>query len=304
MTNDVVFLERANEDDWLDQRKRFVTATDVVRLARSAAEWAKVRDEKNGLGADFPVSREMEWGNLREPALVEYAGEVAGEPVEANDRLAVRDRWAATPDGLGGDFVVECKTGSAKSLARRHSEFVDQCQWQMLVTGLPRALLVAEERATGEEGEFLPGSIRTEWIDRDDARISELVDVAERFLAGDGDWELEFLLSDALFAKADAAKAAERAKAAESALREYIGDRDFRHSSSAGSVSLTTVRRTVFDVDGLRAAYPEVFDEFSTRSLDVKALKAARPEVVAEFESTEPGARRMLLSERKPEVSL
>ena len=68
-------------------------------------------------------------------------------------------------------------------------------------------------------------------------------------------------------------------------------------------MSLTKVRRTVFDVDGLRAAYPEVFDEFSTRSLDVKALKAARPEGVAEFESTEPGGRRMLLSERKPEVS-
>ena len=41
-------LESTSRDDWLAQRREYVTATDVARLYTSAAEWSKVRAEKNG----------------------------------------------------------------------------------------------------------------------------------------------------------------------------------------------------------------------------------------------------------------
>jgi hypothetical protein len=39
----MILLPRTSRDDWLAQRRDYVTATDVARLFTSAAEWRKVR---------------------------------------------------------------------------------------------------------------------------------------------------------------------------------------------------------------------------------------------------------------------
>src|SRR5699024_7570353 len=61
-------LERTSRDDWLAQRRDYITATDVAYLYTSPAKWAAIRAEKNGDVSDRRSSPEMQWGIDREAA--------------------------------------------------------------------------------------------------------------------------------------------------------------------------------------------------------------------------------------------
>lgn len=294
-----------DEDTWLADRRRFITATDAAKLISSAGSWKTIRADKEGRGRRIPQTAAMAWGHEREPALIAAASDHLGVPVAPNSALAFRGNYSATPDGVALDMLVECKTGSASTLKRNLRSFTDQCQWQMLVCDFPSVLLVREVREDDPEGGFVPGEITFDVIERDEKRISELVEVVERFRSegeGSTDWELDMLIADVVAIDAELEKVKSRREDAAKALREYIGDRDFRHAGSCGSVSLTAPKSKVVDVDALTAAHPDVVKKFSKSVVDLKALTAARPDVVAEFESEKLGTRRLVVRETAPEV--
>lgn len=267
-------LDQVPRHEWLEQRREFVTATDVARLWTSAAEWSKVRAEKAGTAPEVRVSPEMQWGIDREAALVAYAQTI--EPsIRPNDQVCVHPDgpWAATPDGIGDDVVCEVKTGSVSGLASARRRHEAQMQWQMWVTGTAGCLYVTEVREWDDMG-FTPGERTYEWVDRDDDVIAELLDVAERFLAGDDVTEIDVLIDQVVQVRAEEEKARARRAEAEDALRELIGDRDFTHEGPFGRVSYTLPK--------------------PRESLDVKRLRAERPDVAADYVTVTPAGKRTL----------
>ena len=264
-------LEHVSRDDWLAQRRDYVTATDVARLYTSAAEWRKVRAEKDGTADELRTSPEMQWGLDREAKLIEYAQTI--EPsIRPNDQVCVHPDgpWAATPDGIGDDVVCEVKTGSVSGLASARRRHEAQMQWQMWVTGTAGCLYVTEVREQDEMG-FTPGERTHEWVDRDEDQIAELLDVAERFLAGDDVSELDVLIASVVDIKAERDKVLDRLAEAEDALRDHIGDRDFTHDGPFGRVSLTLPKpRVTFDQKRFQAENPTVYSEFTRTSEPAK----------------------------------
>ena len=267
----MILLPRASRDDWLAQRRDYVTATDVARLYTSAAEWRKVRAEKNGTAPELRQSPEMQWGNDREAALIRYA-QTVDPTIVANDQIAVHPDgpWAATPDGIGDGTICECKTGSSAGLERAHRKYMAQVQWQLWVTGADGCLYVTEERDWDDMG-FAPGARSHVWIDRDEDLIVELLDVAERFLSGDDVSELDVLIAAVVDIQAEADKVADRLEEAKQALREHVGDRDFTHDGPFGRMSLTLPKpRVTFDAKRLQAERPDVASEFTKVSEPAK----------------------------------
>lgn len=267
----MILLPRTTRDDWLAQRRDYITATDVARLSTSAAEWRKVRAEKNGTAPELRQSPEMQWGNDREAALIRYA-QTVDPTIVANDAVVVHPDgpWAATPDGIGDNVVCEVKTGSRAGLDKARRRHEAQMQWQCWVTGAEGCLYVTEVRDWDEMG-YTPGARSHEWIDRDDDQIAELLDVAERFLSGDDVSELDVLIASVVDIKAERDKVLDRLAEAEDALRGHIGERDFTHDGPFGRVSLTLPKpRVTFDQKRFQAEQPTVYSEFTRTSEPTK----------------------------------
>ena len=177
------FLVRSTDrEEWLEARTRGVTATAVAEAATPSgfaslvASWSEPPFEGNGY-TDF--------GTWAEPHLMRYAHAEHG--ILPNDWLiAGEQEWQmGTPDGLSPDHdeIAEAKTGGKvpTSVPRKHR---DQCQWNLHITGARRCLYLFQPRMEAADGSYYLGLLEpvTFWIDRDDARIAELVTVAERVM--------------------------------------------------------------------------------------------------------------------------
>lgn len=148
--------------------------------------WHKMHgDVEAGHITDNPI---LNYGHYLEPVLLRWFGDEHPELIVTTGEWTVRDGWAgATPDGrfvLGGladDYpgspaggLVECKTSR---LAWEWDDgvppgYVDQCQWEMWVTGEAICYVVADVMM-----EF-----REYRVDRDDDRIAHLVAEARAFM--------------------------------------------------------------------------------------------------------------------------
>jgi putative phage-type endonuclease len=197
----------APRSDWLAARIPAVTATDITALCglhpyRSAWE---VYQEKIGDPLPDTAGEAAQIGVALEPVIADmWQARPEGKPLArvgliehgdhpwmrcSPDRLAVSQDWidmAPSPEGNGDSLatrlawtegVVELKT----ALGWAHLDFTDdsvpdrhlfQVQWQLAVTGLPRAWLVA-----------LAGpALKTYEVERDQALIDNLMAIGERFL--------------------------------------------------------------------------------------------------------------------------
>lgn len=173
------FLERSCEPErWHAARARGVTATAVAKAATDSGFRDVIENR--------PVVQtpEMLFGLESEAELMRYAQSMAG--ILASDWLIAAEGNSlhmATPDGISSDHLTlaECKTGGTvpKSVPRIHR---DQCQWSMYCTGAERDLYLFNQRIADDHGWFFLGLIEpvTFWVDRDDARIRELVIVAQK----------------------------------------------------------------------------------------------------------------------------
>lgn len=193
-------VEKLNYDtkeEWLEARKGYVTATEVAKLARGSSKvWDELRDQKAGLIDALDISHlpAVIHGNERETDIAEWVASLDGaEKLQHNRALYARDgKYAATPDMVTTDLTVvgEIKTISEKRLASLTQwptpAYYDQIQWQLFVTGAEMCIF-AWEPYLSENGEITPWvpDRGNKLVMRDEKRISELKDIADRFLSGE-----------------------------------------------------------------------------------------------------------------------
>lgn len=264
-----IILSHDSEQEWFEQRRHYITASEVARLAHSSAAWAEIRAEKQGV-KKFAGNAFTRWGHERESHIIAKLNEsFTDAPVEANDKLWVLEgtRWAATPDAVGADCVVDAKTGSRDAFEKALEQYTDQIQWQMLVCGKSFGWLVFEERIDdGDFGQFLPGEVEAHYIQYDEERAEELMRIANRFLEGT-DMDTSIIMSDYFEAKAQRDKADARMKECGDAIKAKAEGGKFTYADDLGSVTVTPAKTgTRFDSKAFKAAHPDLFAEFQCPS--------------------------------------
>ena len=177
------FIARSSDREaWLYARQQGITATMVAHGSTPAGFRDIVAQMENPTTVE--PNAMMDWGNEREPHIAQIVKERFG--IMPNDWLIAKDdglnRWQmATPDGLSLDHTViaEIKT-TGKPLDVIPIRYRRQIQWQLHVTDAERCLFAYELRLQGPEG-FVPGfDVVTQWVERDDRQIKELIATAEQ----------------------------------------------------------------------------------------------------------------------------
>lgn len=170
------------KDLWLAARDRGVTATQVAKASTPAGMKEVLAQIENP--TPIEANGFMSWGTEREAYIAQTVLERYG--ILANDYLICADgagnEWQmATPDGLSLDHTVigEYKT-SGKPLDKIPANYMRQVQWQLHVSGAEKCLFAYELRLEGLEG-FVPGfDVETQWVDRNEEMISELILTAQK----------------------------------------------------------------------------------------------------------------------------
>ena len=205
----VTKIKTESREQWLEARRRYVTATEVAQLVRRGQDyWDELREIKAGdrTAPDISNLPAVRHGREREALIVPYVQSLE-QGMAPNEDLYVRnDRYAATPDLVGDGIVGEIKTIKDTRLAKLQAakgwptgQYYDQVQWQLFVTGAI-ACIFAWEPYEDWDGELVPREDMREHITihRDDLRINQLQEVADAFLDGRGvdiPTEVQVLLS-------------------------------------------------------------------------------------------------------------
>ena len=205
----VTKIKTESREQWLDARRRYVTATEVAQLVRRGQDyWDELREIKAGdrTAPDISGLPAIRHGREREALIAPYVQSLE-QGMAPNEDLYVRNgRYAATPDLVGDGIVGEIKTIKDTRLAKLQSakgwptgQYYDQVQWQLFVTGAI-ACIFAWEPYEDWDGELVPREDMREHITihRDEERINQLREVADAFLDGRGvdiPTEVQVLLS-------------------------------------------------------------------------------------------------------------
>ena len=205
----VTTIKTESREQWLDARRKYVTATEVAQLVRRGQDyWDELREIKAGsrTAPDISGLPAVRHGREREAVIAPYVQGLE-EGMVPNDDLYVRNqRYAATPDLVGDGIVGEIKTIKDTRLAKLQAakgwptgQYYDQVQWQLFVTGAI-ACIFAWEPYEDWDGELVPREDMREHITihRDEERIKALQEVADAFLDGRGvdiPTEVQVLLS-------------------------------------------------------------------------------------------------------------
>ena len=286
-----MILEEVGREEWLEQRRGYVTATDIARLAHGGpATWEAVRREKIvGPGPRFTTPH-IEWGVEREPHIVALL--TFQFDMQPNARVHVLDgtRWAATPDAISETRTGEVKTSvsdlgadvAGLCASAKGRGYYDQVQWAMLAADRRECAFAWELN-----DQFTPAPGASFLIPRDEARIAELVEVAVRFLEYLGEdagtpGEYDDLLAEYIAAKAAEDEAKARTAAVLDRIRERAGDSDLSVSSPFGSISLAYPKpRQTFDAAAFKQEHSGLYERFmkttppAQRTLRVTPKKGA-----------------------------
>ena len=261
-----------DRESWLEARTHGVTATDVARLASGGASViGAIKAEKVGMGRRFET-RATRHGHDREPIIAAYAADAfALAPSTALLASAARPEHMATPDMLGANTVGEIKTTvhDWTSIADVPKRYHDQMQWEMYVAEATRCFLIYEPH----EG-FVPiyPDPRHFIIPRDDDRISELITIADEFMASDAEpdpdaAELDALLNAYADAEEMAAPMLRRRDEARAAIEEFLHGqpRKFPGTRALLTRSADGTRRT-FQPTKLRDDHPDLYDAYTVEA--------------------------------------
>ena len=193
----VTKIKTESREQWLEARRKYVTATEVAQLARRGQDyWDELREIKAGdrTAPDISGLPAIRHGREREALIAPYVQTLEQGMVPNEDLYVRNDRYAATPDLVGDGIVGEIKTIKDTRLAKLQSakgwptgQYYDQVQWQIFVTGAI-ACVFAWEPYEDWDGELVPREDMREHITihRDDVRIAQLQEVADAFLDGRG----------------------------------------------------------------------------------------------------------------------
>ena len=205
----VTKIKTESREQWLDARRRYVTATEVAQLVRRGQDyWDELREIKAGTrtAPDISGLPAVRHGREREALIAPYVQSLEEGTVPNEDLYVRNDRYAATPDLIGDGIVGEIKTIKDTRLAKLQQargwptgQYYDQVQWQLFVTGAI-ACVFAWEPYEDWDGELVPREDMREHITihRDEERIKALQEVADAFLDGRGvdiPTEVQVLLS-------------------------------------------------------------------------------------------------------------
>ena len=307
-----VELPYKGEEEWLRQRRSVVTATDVAKIKTGSDKaFASLWREKR-TPSTFRGNRFTQHGKDREPVIAAMLTE--DYPwLHPNQSLLVSEddaRFGATPDMVSDDGLVlgEIKTRKVSDDKGEWFSWADVCAdqtgkkyacqvaWQLFVTGAERCVF-AVEHWSDEDGWADLHPLRVFDVERDEALIAELRDVAERFLAyeppeivqGDqSDFEA-MALAQAL-AEIESDIAGLRAE-----LRQREKDRAVLQADLLEAVG--TSARSV-DYGGFVV---EVSPGRRSRSFDRKALAADYPELEEKYTLEKDGAPSVKVLEKENE---
>ena len=205
----VTKIKTESREQWLDARRKYVTATEVAQLVRRGQDyWDELREVKAGqrTAPDISGLPAIRHGREREALIVPYVQSLEQGMVPNSDLYVRNERYAATPDLVGDGIVGEIKTIKDTRLAKLQTakgwptgQYYDQVQWQLFVTGAI-ACIFAWEPVEMWEAEFVPREDLRDHITihRDEERIKALQEVADAFLDGRGvdiPTEVQVLLS-------------------------------------------------------------------------------------------------------------
>lgn len=277
MTYEVI--PRTSEEQWLAERMKRVTATDIGRLANGGPSvFAAVKAEKGGARTFFG-NRYTDWGNEREPLIVshlEFTHDLIG-----NDSLYVNGGRAATPDAVADGLLGEVKTtvtdwwqgdetSTLTELRRVKPQYMDQVLWAQDVAEVERTVFAWEPHEN-----FIPGQIRQVMVSADPKRLAELAEVEARFLEyltadeQSGEWD-EFMARYAEI-EAIAAEAQAEVDGMKAELRERLGDTELAAETPFGRISYSMPKpRATFDASAFKKAHAELAEQF-TKLVPAKA---------------------------------
>lgn len=272
-----------NETEWLDARAEGVTASEVPKL--SPTTWSGILSEKLN-GSTFRGNAHTERGHDRESEILtdlEWATESKIYPNRHVWAAASNRRHLATPDGFqtltdGGVRGVEVKSHQhGWKMPKRviSADHYDQMQYGMHVLGLDEWLYGWE--VMGPDGSTPDEDPQFRIVERDQARIDELVAAADAFL----DWidngapveeispELEaakvsMIAAERAAKSADAAKVAARAEFTALLEAEFpdAAKTGWKHGDDSTVILARPARSTVVNEAEWAAAEPEAFAEY------------------------------------------
>lgn len=264
-----------NHAAWIDAKRGLVTATDVATLAStSTAGWMQLKARKAGQSSS-PSNQYMQWGIERETVIAQIMAEKYPwlAPNTHLVRLDEDPRFGATPDMIGDAGLCQIKTSlwKGEKWSEPPQKYVDQCLWEMYVTGLDENILAVEYYEATDDGFRVvdPFSPPHELlIERDEDRIAYLIGLAEKFLAMGDPSPMDALIADWSDAKLAADVAKDRLAEVEEKIRHEIGDQpSFKHVSEAGSVTLTTPKPAErIDAKRLKEEDEDTYREYVTTS--------------------------------------
>lgn len=284
--------KNVDEEAWMAARRRGVTATEVAKLARGGAAYRNdLLNEKRTGERTFFGNQFTAWGLEREPIIGEQLKQEWGFILsDVLYHAPGNTRHLATPDGVyakdGLVTIAEIKTGKHDLDPAGDyfptTGYLDQMLWQAYVCDADEILFAWEQHE-----DFVPKEVKSVWIERDQARIEQLIEVADAFLAeldanepGDDPDDYEELVLQYLLAKASCDKWAGVAAEYADQIRARIGERDqFAITTKLAKVSLSTPKPTErFDTAAFKKLQPAVFAEFvrvsqSKPTLRITALK-------------------------------
>lgn len=188
-------------DDWLTERARRITATDLAALRSGRKSLYQLLAEKTGRCAvpDLSDIPGVKAGIHFEPLVRQYLSEHFKEwlpegATELPNPCVVRvdhDFYMASLDGLTAQGIVieikNCFTATDFEAIKEqglqapkvvHYGYFAQLQWQMYVTGAPYAIIVFHHSETQEFGQIAAFK-----VDRNEEEISTLLKLASTYEA-------------------------------------------------------------------------------------------------------------------------
>lgn len=263
-----LIVQTTTEAEWLDARRSKVTASEVGKLATcNPTDWEHLREEKAGTRVPFQGNQYTQWGHERETIILNEVKATEDPSLVHNTKLCLmadEPRFGATPDAISVDGRVTCQIKTHEGPmdpARPPRHYVDQVQWELMVTGAQYCIFAVEEHIN-----FNPLPVRCARIYPDKRRQEELRRVACRFLDGGpavvpGSGDLKAALDGWAVAEQRATAAKATAAEAKKVFLALIEDMEgTRFSSDCFTVTRTpaTTRKSV-DQKQLREKFPEAW---------------------------------------------
>ena len=272
-------LPSTTHEEWFEQRRNLVTASEIGKIIKSPAAARRLREEKQTGVKNFHGNKYTQFGQDAEPFLALMVKQQIDSTLIPNDDVWVSKEYpqfGATPDMVSddGETVGEIKTVKANldwgegDIPQR---YYDQVQWQIMVMGAEDCVFAWRSYREVASGAFeWVSALQHRVIPYDRKRIAELKRAAERFLAGDDGEnirpDVSPLVRRYLEAKNEISGLRDECDEISAQIRDALGEKpDTYDFPGLGSVTMTKPsKRTTFTSAAFKRDHPEMYSEYTT----------------------------------------